>query len=439
MVLLVLVTVLGACGSTPEPQVVEVPVEVTRIVEVEKEVPIAKTTVIINYNRFFNISNNDDYPAPIDVIRQEVAKKYPEIDVQLNLAPDDQAAWQNALATWFTAKDSTIDLYGMDVTYPLEFHQAGWAEPLQDYLPNIYEDFMQAGLDIYTIDGDLLAVPFWNGAWGLAYRTDLLEEYGFDAPETWDDVVEIATTIMADQPELSGYQWAAAQTEQLIQAWLEFHYAFGGQFFNEDGSCAVNSPEGIEAVKFMKSLFDDGITPRAALSWDINEAQLRFLEGNAIFLRGQRTLVTYFDNPDRSKIVGKWNYIPNPAQPGGIHAGSTGGYGMAMNPYTDVKDAAIKVLEVIAGKEVQRGFALAWGPIQFYKGISEDPTILELYPKIHLLEAISASSLPRPQHTQYARLSDIIQEQVHSALTGIKPVEDALNDACKQVDVLGSK
>ena len=97
------------------------------------------------------------------------------------------------MAIRITAKDSTIYLFGMDTPWVSEFGVAGWAVPLNEHFPSRATLFEQAGLDLFSYNGKLLAIPFWTGTNGLYYRPDLLKEAGFEAPQTWDDLVKIAT------------------------------------------------------------------------------------------------------------------------------------------------------------------------------------------------------------------------------------------------------
>jgi multiple sugar transport system substrate-binding protein len=408
---------------------------VKETVIVEKQVPVEKQTVTISYNRFFNLSFGPG-PSPLELIREAVAEKYPEIDVQLNLSPDNMNQWHDAMAIWITAEDPTIDLFGMDAPWVMEFGAAGWAVPLNDHFPGLNETFEQAGLDLFSYQGQLLAIPFWTGTNGLYYRTDLLEEYGFEPPTTYDELVNMATTITSDRPELTGFLWAGAKEESLVMVWSEFLYGFGGQYTDETGACAYNSPEGVKAVEFMKGLIDAGISPPETTAWNSEEARTRFVEGNAVFLRGPHDLITWLNDPERSKIVGKWDFVPNPAQPGGRRTGSSGGFAMAVQPYTDNLDAALKVMEVVASEKVQKGFAIAWGPVQYYKGVYEDPAVAEVYPEARRLGPVLDSSLARPPSTRYAEVSTVIQEEVHSALTGIKPVQQAMDDACARMEAM---
>ena len=73
-----------------------------------------------------------------------------------------------------------------------------------------------------------------------------------------------------------------------------------------------------------------------------------------MFLRGPSDYITWLDDPAKSSVVGKWDFIPNPAGPGGIQAGSSGGFGLAIQPYAENLEAAMKVMEVIASEDVQK-------------------------------------------------------------------------------------
>ncbi|NJK80561.1 MAG: extracellular solute-binding protein [Chloroflexaceae bacterium] len=426
--LVVLVTLLVAsCNPASQPQPTDdaaAPADATEPV-----------VVTLAYNRFLQTSFTD-YPAPIDVIRTAVAEQHPNIEVQLNIVPDAMGAYRDALAVWISTEDPTIDIYGMDTPWVLEFGEAGWAEPLNEHLPTLEENFFPVGLDLFSYQGQRLGVPFWGSIGGMFYRTDLLEQYGFEPPATYDDLEEIVTTITADQPELTGFVWPGAREEALVQVWAEFFLGFGGEYFDEAGTCTINSPAGIQAVGFMVDTIESGLSPRETPGWNAEEARTRFVSGEAVFLRHNQDIVTWLDDPEQSQVAGNWGFMPNPAQPLGRPTGATGGFAFAINPYTDNLEAAIDVLAVIASEEVQKGFALAWGPVQYYEGLYKDTAVQETNPNVQLIETVLDSAAPRPPSTSYTQLSDIIQEEIHAALTGIKPVEAALNDACSRIDTL---
>lgn len=399
--------------------------------------PAAEPVVItLAYNRFLQTSFGPG-PAPIDVIRAEVAKQYPTIDVRLNLMPDTINGMREALAVWIASEDPTVDIYGMDMPWVQEFGRAGWAVPLDELAPQLDENYIANGLDVFSYEGQRLGVPFWSSVSGTFYRADLLEAAGFAPPQTYDELVEIAQAITAQDPELSGFVWAGIKDEGLVMTWSEFLLGFGGQYFDENGQCAMNSPQGVEALSFMVNLIDSGVSPREAPAWKADEARTRFAEGKAVFLRHNHDIVVWLDDPERSAIAGKWAVMPNPAQPGGQTAGVAGGFAFAVNPYTDNMAEAMQVMEVIASLPAQKGFAIAWGPVQYYNGLYDDPEVIAANPNADTIGPLLTSAVPRPPSVRYTELSSILQDEIHAAITGIKPAEQALNDACSRIDGLG--
>ncbi len=401
------------------------------------QAPVAEPVVItLAYNRFLQTSFGPG-PAPIDLIRAEVAKKYRTIDVRLNLMPDTINGMREALAVWIAAEDPTVDLYGMDMPWVQEFGRAGWARPLDELAPQLAETFVANGLDVFSYDGKRLGVPFWSSVSGTFYRTDLLEAAGFQPPTTYDELVQIAQAITAATPELSGFAWAGAKDEQLVMTWAEFLLGFGGRYFDDAGQCAMNSPEGVAALSFMVDSIESGLSPRETSTWTAQEARTRFAEGNAVFLRHNHDIVVWLDDPQRSAVAGKWAVMPNPAQPNGQVANATGGFAFAANPYSDNPVEALQVLEVIASEPVQKGFAIAWGPVQYYKGVLDDADVQAANPNADTIEPLLSGAVSRPPSTRYTELSSILQDELHAAIAGIKPVEQALNDACQRIDALG--
>jgi multiple sugar transport system substrate-binding protein len=391
-------------------------------------------TITILYNAFLQDSFGEG-PAPLDVIQAEVAEAYPHITVELNIAPDDINAWRDQLSVVLTAQDGTIDIYGMDTPWVLEFGQAGWAVPLDEPL-DLQATYVESGLDIFSYDDQTLAIPFWGSVGGLFYRTDILEDYGYEPPQTYTELAGIAADITRQDDTLTGFVWAGERSEALMQTWAEIFLGFGGKYFDSNGDCAINTPEGMDAVTFMRDLIESGLSPRQVTTWGAAEARVRFIEGDAIFLRHNADIVTWLDDPERSDVGGQWGVISNPAQPDGRRANITGGFGFAMNPYTDTEEATLAVMGVLASFEVQRGFARAWGPVQYYDGLYENDDVAQAIPNAGAISELLPNAASRPQVPQYSQVSQIIQTEIHSILTGSQDVETGLDFACQQIDQL---
>ncbi len=389
-------------------------------------------TITLGYNPFLSDSFTDA-PPPIDVIREVLAERYPEITLEYLTMPQDLL---DSLVIWMTSQDTTVDIFGMDTPWVTQFGSAGWAVPLNDRMPDLDTRIATAGLETFAYDGDWLAVPFWGSVTGLYYRTDLLEEYGFSSPESVTEMVEIIETIRADRPELAGLLWPGERGESLNMFYATLLHAFGGQYTDANGNYLFDSPESVRAVQFMRDTIVNEWSPRAVQNWERLESRQRFVAGEAIFSWDNHDIIVFLDNPERSEVAGNWDLIPFPAEPEGRSVAITGGFAFAMNPFSAKLENATRVLEVISSEEVQRGFALAWGPVQQYIGLYDDPVVQEYNPNSEKLGPLVDVALNRPPSRNYGELSALMQEELNAAITGTRSVEAALANMQRRASAL---
>mgnify|MGYP006277049777 FL=1 len=149
-------------------------------------------------------------------------------------------------------------------------------------------------------------------------------------------------------------------------------------------------------------------------------------------------MVTWLNDPEQSQIVENWDYIPFPAQPDGESVSITGGFAFSANPFSENLDAAIDVLDVIAREAVQKGFALAWGPVQYYEGLYEDPEVQEYNPNVDKLIPLTNVARNRPPSQNYAEFSGILQEELNGMVTGVTEPEAGLESMTSRVNRLGN-
>ena len=151
--------------------------------------------VRLGYNRYM-MSSFSDAPSPLEVIQTEVARRYPQITVELSLVPESVRGHHDALVVWMMAQDGTVDIFGLDAPWVAEFGAAGWAEPLEPHLSKLRENFLPTGLDVFSYQGQCLGVPIWTSIGGLFCRTDLLEQAGLSEPCTYDQLAQYAKTVV---------------------------------------------------------------------------------------------------------------------------------------------------------------------------------------------------------------------------------------------------
>jgi multiple sugar transport system substrate-binding protein len=235
---------------------------------------------------------------------------------------------------------------------------------------------------------------------------------------------------------MTGWTWPAMNDTVLVNRWTEFLSGFGGEFFNSDGTSAVNSREAVAALTFMKSLIDEGISPKEITTWKEEDSQTRFVNGKSIFHSGRQDLMFWLDNPEQSEVVGKWGFVKNPAQPNGKSAGFYEGWAFSINKFTDVPDAALKVLEVMFSFPVQKLFNLSQGPLQAHMDVYSDPDVLKNNPNMEIIEKVADSATPPLPSPDYVEISDVLKRRIHGVLTGQSDPKPALDAAAKEINAI---
>jgi len=120
---------------------------------------------------------------------------------------------------------------------------------------NIYPSFWEAS----SVDGTLWGLPILASVRTLFTNMDLLKEAGIDAPPaTWDEIMAASEAI---QNTFGGsvVPWALdISTDEGQAAFSYYSWNNGGDFVNENGEWTLNSEANIEAMHFIKTLFDSG-------------------------------------------------------------------------------------------------------------------------------------------------------------------------------------
>jgi sn-glycerol 3-phosphate transport system substrate-binding protein len=141
----------------------------------------------------------------------------------------------------------------------MEFAASGKLLPLDDFMAKgEKDDFYEAALARYTVNGKLYAIPNAVSTSLLYYNADLFKEAGLDPnkpPQTWDDVVAYGKKLTRDtdgdgKPD----KWGLLTHTTVNYFIFAMIYQNGGRLFDEKGNPAFNTPETAEALQFWSDL-----------------------------------------------------------------------------------------------------------------------------------------------------------------------------------------
>ena len=110
----------------------------------------------------------------------------------------------------------------------------------------------------------------------INYRKDLWDDIGMAAPDTWDDVLSAGTKIKQKHNVPVGIGLSAElDTAMAVRTVL---FAFGGSVQNEHAQVALDSKQTLDAIKFMKALYEQAMTPQV-MAWDASSNNRAMLAG----------------------------------------------------------------------------------------------------------------------------------------------------------------
>lgn len=105
----------------------------------------------------------------------------------------------------------------------------------------------------------------------LAANMDILKEVGVEKmPTTWEELVSVSKAVKEKKPDVSPMvqDWGNAHFGSLNEIYWPYFWSAGGKIVDEDGNLTIDTPEGLEATKFVYSLKEDGILPESCTSDD---------------------------------------------------------------------------------------------------------------------------------------------------------------------------
>lgn len=333
---------------------------------------------------------------------------------------------------WLAAGNADIDLYQVDVI---------WAPQLADQ----FVDLTAAAKDVaklhfpsiiesQTVNGKLVALPYFTDAPALYYRKDLLEKYKQQPPKTWDELAAVAKAVVdgekaAGNADIQGFVFQGNAYEGLTCDALEWvKSSGGGQIVEADGTISINNPKAIAALERAKSWVGT-IAPQGVLAYQEEESRGVWQLGNAVFMRNWPYAYALGNGAD-SKVKGKFDVVPLPSTAAGDGSAATlGGWNIAVSKYSKNQEAAVKLALYIASPEFQKANAIERSHLPTIVSLYDDADIAKAQPIIPNWKNVFLNAVPRPSaptKVKYNEVSSLFWSAVHDTLSGNGTAADNL-------------
>ncbi|WP_435103442.1 ABC transporter substrate-binding protein [Arhodomonas sp. AD133] len=289
------------------------------------------------------------------------------------------------------------------------------------------------------------------------YRRSLWADAGYpDGPETYADLLDGGSKIFEEtgipvavglSPEIDSEFWARA----LI-------WSHGGSIQDEDGNVVFDSPEVLEAVRFLKQLFDNAMTPEV-FAWNAASNNQTFIGGQASYIQNS---ISFYRSAQESapEVAADTGFRPGLKGPrGDVKMPAHVWFIYTMPSYVTDEDKIRAAKKFML--DLESNYALASFYAKFYNfpaypsrspdlfaedgWLADDPWGAEPRDKLSLLRTADewTAWLGYPGYANPA-ISEVYQSHLVSSMMadvarGVKSPEEALEDTTAEIKAIFAK
>jgi multiple sugar transport system substrate-binding protein len=376
-------------------------------------------------------STEQNLPTVVDNCNRQAAGRYRIVYNVLPRAADDQRV---QMVRRLAAKDSSMDVLGLDVTWTQEFAGAHWIrEWTGDNAAQAENGTLAGPLETARYSDRLYAAPKNTNVQLLWYRSDLVPQ----PPATWSEMMQQAQQLRAEGKPFRIITMGA-QYEGLVVLYNNLVASAGGHIIDEDGTRAEFDAGAVRALEVLQQFASSGLTSPSFTNLTEDPARLEFQSGGGAFELNWPFVYPAMQEaaPDLARNV-RWARYP------GIDAGTPsrvtiGGYNLAVSAYSEHPDLAFDAALCMRNAENQEFSAINDGVPPTIASVYDDPQMLEAFPmKDDILAELQGAAV-RPLTPAYQNVSTVLSASL-SPPQSIRPQQtaDELRDSVQ--DALESK
>jgi len=332
-----------------------------------------------------------------------------QYDIKVNLLPTVASDQREQLVRRLAAKDSSVDLIGMDVIWTGEFANAGWIKPFPDAAAKtVTKGVFPSVIETAKFEGKVYGAPFNSNTQLLWYRTDLVKK----PPQTWGQMIDEADTL-AKEGKPHTIQLQANKYEGFTVWFNALLDSAGGQILSDPTTVALQQQPTEEALQIMGRL---AASPAAATNISTSTedtARLGFESGDSAFMLNYTfAFGSAKENaPDIAKVMGSARYprvVPDkPSAP------PLGGFNIGVGAYSEHPDAAFQAATCIGDAKSELTATKLDGLPPSRPALYSNKVVTDAYPGFSdLVKKSIESAGPRPLTPVYQDVSLAIQDSI---------------------------
>ncbi|MBV9814076.1 MAG: sugar ABC transporter substrate-binding protein [Acetobacteraceae bacterium] len=289
------------------------------------------------------------------------------------------------------------------------------------------------GWDYVDWKGQVWGVPYAIDPRFLAFNVEAMHEAGVASPPaTLDAIYDVAKALTkrsGNNVERYGFGFASA--DDLLLAYVNLLYAYGGRIFNDDQTqAAFAGPEGVAAGELMKRMIGDGYATTGAAIDGLRRSLLTGRVGMAI--DGAWILYAQSQFPQPTTI----DVAPIPRAQAGtrsVNVSSVGGY--VVYAASKHPAEAARFVRYMATPDAQQ-YRVQLLKTGVSPGVVDEAYAKETFakwPALAKVQGFEIDSTLLPVTPRWARIVDSLQPAVEAIGSGAD-VKQALSDAARSAN-----
>lgn len=368
-------------------------------------------------------------PDEGDVVGTWTKKFTEETGVKVEVDFVSWADLHNKSLTALAGGGGGYDLFFVPSADAASFLGGGWFEPVTDLMPASEKDaWLGSVVDLYTKDGELLAMPWYAGGAHMAYNKKVLAAAGVDpeSVKTWDDFMAACAKVKETAAARFCFAPSAKYPGEFYYFWGSMDASIGGKLFDADGNPVFQDDGKALAVsKLVKDGIDKGYFDPAGVAMDDYETLVQFGSGNEAFLLDSTWSVTQANtNKDLSKIVGDAGIMLIP----GTAEQRSGGYlyagGIGILKSSQHKEEAKKLLTMLTSEAAQKQHAVKGANMPTRVALYGDKEIADAWAGFTVLAEQLKYGQFAPQVAWFNEWEHSLASSLQDLITGAKTPED---------------
>ncbi|KUN92540.1 ABC transporter substrate-binding protein [Streptomyces caeruleatus] len=232
-------------------------------------------------------------------------KEHPETQIKFVNAAGDTAYQKLRAAVNAGTAPCLSKMDGMNLA---NFAADGLLTDVSDFAAKYKDAYTVAAWNAVSPGGTTFGIPMGSSPLFTAYRADLFQKYGIQAPKTWNDLIAAGKKVQQKNKNVKIYNMAGEDPSTLV----DLSWEAGAQWYRVDGDHWVvdfTSPEALKAGDIVQQLVDNDLASSASYAdpgvfktWDL---------GKTIAMTTSTWRLPIYDT-NFPKSKGKWQLADSP-------------------------------------------------------------------------------------------------------------------------------